>query len=471
MKKANKTIILLLLCVLGSFLLISCKATTYLVTFKNGDEVVDSVSVNEGETVNEKLISDEVHEFLGWALSDGAFFDFNTPINNNITLYAKWTNTVKFVNYDGRVLEELEVKEGEEFEGPSRNPVKPSDEEYDYHFSGWNQPLIGIGYDMQIDATYTKTKITYKVTFFDDDEKELDSLDIIKGEKIEDKKLANKTDEYFEYVFSGWFTLAGEKFDVNTPILQDTKLFARYNKNVKPRESLEGMKVSIMGDSVSTFYTAKSEMSSYYTGKDEFYYPTYSGTVTTVKYTWWYLMIKDLGLELGVNNSLSGSSVSFGANDRKGLSYERIRAMGENGTPDIIILYLGINDNAGGASAETYEANYRTMLDRVKEVYPNAFIFITNFSYSHYHIRMASHASYSEDTRLAYNDILDKLASEYQVGLVHLSDCWEAGVSPTQGDAGSLGYLGDNLHPSKKGMEVWAKQFEKDINAYFGITE
>ncbi len=469
MVKGKKTFILTLLSLLVLFLFTGCKTLEFTVTYKNGNEVIESVNVKNNELASDKLISDEVHEFLGWTDNSGAFFDFNTPITNNITLYAKWTNTVKFVNYDGRILEEIEVKEGEEFEGPSKNPIKPSDEEYDYHFSGWNQPLVGIGYDMQIEATYTKTKITYLVTYYDDNNNVIDTKNVIKGEKCENLVAANKSDDRFEYVFSGWVDLAGNDFNFDNIITQDIKLIAKYTKQVKARESLEGMKVSMMGASISTFYASKSEMNSYYSGNDEFYYPKYSGTVTTVKYTWWYKMIKELGLELGINNSLSGSAVTVGAADRQARSYERIRAMGENGTPDIIILFIGINDNVSGVSNENFEKGYKEMIERTIEVYPNAYIFLGTFYYSHYHVREKSHSYYNEESRLAYNDIIRKLANEYQTGLVELADIWEAGVSPTQGDAGSLGYLGDNLHPSKKGMEVIANKFIADIKTYFGM--
>lgn len=469
MKRNIKTFIFMLVTVLSLMSLVACAGKTYSVTFKNGEEVIEKVQVKENELVANKEISDEVHNFLGWVDSNNQLFDFNTPITSDLTLNATWTNTVKFINYDGSVIAQLEVAKGEEFSAPTTNPTKPSDDEFNYTFNGWNKTLIGTGTDFDIEANYLSSKIVYKVGYYDADKKLLKEVEVIKGQKVEDYVPFDYSDDYYDYTFKTWCTEDGKEFNKDTAIIRDTKLIAKYDRTPVERATLKGMKVSFMGASISTFYAKSSTMNSYYSGNDEFYYPKYSSTVTSVKQTWWYLMMNKLGLTLGVNQSLSGSAITVGAADRQARSYERIRAMGENGTPDIIILFIGINDNVSGVKTSDFEAGYKTMIDRTMEVYPNAYILLATFYYSHYHIREASHAQYSEETRLAYNEVIRDLAKEYQVGLVELADIWEAGVSPTALDAGSTGYLGDNLHPSDKGMKKLSEYFVADIKKYFGL--
>ena len=57
-------------------------------------------------------------------------------------------------------------------------------------------------------------------------------------------------------------------------------------------------KISILGDSLSTFYSEDASLTSVYHGDNEFYYPRYSQTIKTVDKTWWYQVIKNNDFEL-----------------------------------------------------------------------------------------------------------------------------------------------------------------------------
>ena len=51
---------------------------------------------------------------------------------------------------------------------------------------------------------------------------------------------------------------------------------------VKPVKELEkGVKISILGDSISTFYSSSSEVNSYYSENDTYYYPKYCSVINT----------------------------------------------------------------------------------------------------------------------------------------------------------------------------------------------
>lgn len=62
---------------------------TYIVTFKNENEII-KVKVNENEKVEELNIKKEGYTFEGW-YQNNKIFNFDTKINKDITLEAKFT--------------------------------------------------------------------------------------------------------------------------------------------------------------------------------------------------------------------------------------------------------------------------------------------------------------------------------------------------------------------------------------------
>lgn len=69
-------------------------APTYTVTFKNGDAVVKTATVNEGETVAapEELLVAEGKGFLGWYVGENKYTA--APVQADTTVTAKWTDTI-----------------------------------------------------------------------------------------------------------------------------------------------------------------------------------------------------------------------------------------------------------------------------------------------------------------------------------------------------------------------------------------
>lgn len=109
-----------------------------------------------------------------------------------------------------------------------------------------------------------------------------------------------------------------------------------------------GKKVSIFGDSISTYAG---------TGSTPNQYP--AGDVTSIDKTWWYpSLITELGMTLLTNGSGGGRTVSTfreGVENRPlaGCNQDAISALAVNGTaPDVIVIEQGINDfgNVGLAS-------------------------------------------------------------------------------------------------------------------------
>lgn len=119
-----------------------------------------------------------------------------------------------------------------------------------------------------------------------------------------------------------------------------------------------GKKVSILGDSISTYRGYIPE--GYAT-----YFPYLE--VNSVDKTWWYKLIQDLNMVLGVNNSYSGSTVSGSSNQMA--SVARIQDLGRNGTPDVILFYGGTNDMLG--TIGTFDATQNYAIDLTTTTWNN----------------------------------------------------------------------------------------------------
>ena len=233
----------------------------------------------------------------------------------------------------------------------------------------------------------------------------------------------------------------------------------------------EGKKVSIIGDSISTFEGVNND--TYYNatiGSNETYY----GNTANANYasfadirwedTWWQQVIDVLDMELCVNNSWSGSYIlkdeaSAGWKDQRVTNLHDRR----DEMPDIIFMYLGTNDcaalentdtmgNTASATAMTATSTptkildaYSVMIQKAKKSYPDAEIYcFTLLPHKGYHMP-ANQAAVE-----AFNAGVTQLAAQYGCKLVDLyNDC---GISHQRIslDATML----DNVHPNGLGMDA-----------------
>lgn len=134
-------------------------------------------------------------------------------------------------------------------------------------------------------------------------------------------------------------------------------------------------KISILGDSISTYVGYNKYGYSVYYKDDRLY----DNDITSVDDTWWKQVIDSIGGELCINNSYSGSCVA-GAFETSACSKERCSNLHAEGNPDIILIYMGTNDrgfevgigmDAPMDKLKFYGA-YRTMLRQIKNNYPSA---------------------------------------------------------------------------------------------------
>lgn len=148
-------------------------------------------------------------------------------------------------------------------------------------------------------------------------------------------------------------------------------------------------KVSILGDSYSTFggYVSPETNLCWYNGTDRA--PGRNNDVEAVEQTWWYQLIEeDPDLVLERNNSYSGATVCCTGYRNEDFSDRAFISRVNNlGNPDIIIILGGTNDSWAKSPVGEFKYSdwnktdlmsfrpaFAYMLDRLKALYPDALI-------------------------------------------------------------------------------------------------
>lgn len=221
-------------------------------------------------------------------------------------------------------------------------------------------------------------------------------------------------------------------------------------------DRFKGKKVSILGDSISTFagYIPEAD------GTNLAHRPRYpqDNLLTDVNYTWWMKLINALEAKLGVNDSWAGSTVSnfrdhnekdFGP-DAAIASVTRIRNLGANGTPDLIIFFGGTNDagkmiekgsldsslalDLTAVKWNSFADAYSQTILRLRYFYPEAQIIAISPSIS---------GGYYDNARLSeFADLALEICLHYNIKCVDLR---HSGLT--------VDMLPDTLHPNAEGME------------------
>lgn len=143
----------------------------------------------------------------------------------------------------------------------------------------------------------------------------------------------------------------------------------------------KGKYFSVVGDSISTYGGLIPDGYAVY--YDENVRKT--AGIESENDTWWGRIISLLGGKLLKNNSWSGSTVSYHDEFTPGSFAcldSRMSLLGDGDRkPDVVMIYMGVNDWASGTPVETapgtearrsFTGSYGIMLDLIKEHYPDA---------------------------------------------------------------------------------------------------
>lgn len=203
---------------------------------------------------------------------------------------------------------------------------------------------------------------------------------------------------------------------------------------------------SVLGDSISTY-------EGYTPAKGVFFdrYNQYESGLTSVEDTWWMQVIRARDGLLGYNNSLAGSLVSGGVVSSH-TDPGRIRDLGRNGIPDIILVFAGCNDWAFCVHPDVFRRDYGLMLDRIRETYPEAEIWCATLPEGR-EVDPMDQFFFNADGRISgevYSNIIRRLAEEKGVNVADLA---------AYGTYETI----DGVHPNRQGMKDLAAMWMKDL--------
>ncbi|MBQ9731452.1 MAG: hypothetical protein IJV94_05060 [Bacilli bacterium] len=234
--------------------------------------------------------------------------------------------------------------------------------------------------------------------------------------------------------------------------------------------------ISFLGDSITT-YPEWSNNTSYNStiGNNALWYD--ASKLDNVDKTWWKRTVDNLDLELCVNNAWSGSRVTTTAGTTAATSMDRSNNLHNdltNSYPDIIIIYIGINDFNAGVECGTFvsldeiydEENktyigdltnfadaYATMLHKVTSKYINADIYCCTM-YNN-----------GNDRLVNWNNTIKSVADYFDVGIIDF-------YSGTEINGSTLSnYTIDNLHPNSDGMYQMYKCVEESLSKNYKLPD
>ena len=238
-------------------------------------------------------------------------------------------------------------------------------------------------------------------------------------------------------------------------------------QNQTPRD-LSGLKLSILGDSISTF-------DGYIPTDYNIFYPGY-GDISTVEKTWWWQVMNATGMELNANASSSNTTITGDSLDTTGsapgCSTKRMIDLtpGDDGpAPDILIVFMGTNDFLRSVELGTFTEPsqqdegvvnnfcdaYELMIQKLNALYPNAEIYFctlleTNAGDVDEYPQSYPATNKNGNTIGDFNAEIATIASAYSYPVIDVHNC---GITYETLDQ----YTSDGVHPNTEGAKLIAE--------------
>jgi lysophospholipase L1-like esterase len=168
--------------------------------------------------------------------------------------------------------------------------------------------------------------------------------------------------------------------------------------------------------------------------------------------TYWQRLIDTLGLSLCVNNSWSGGNLSGVDDEDSGLNRVHYLSNNSGENPDVILVFMGINDMGRGVNIDVFSADYESVLLTIKNKYPNAKVCCVNLPDRDPVIK-----SRTESFNSAIENAVKKAGDNFFV-----ADLFS---SKLNNDFYYMNTL-DGLHPDEDGMKYIAETIETAIRKH-----
>lgn len=138
---------------------------------------------------------------------------------------------------------------------------------------------------------------------------------------------------------------------------------------------MKGKKISILGDSISTYKGVSNDARANpaIAANPYFYREPFP-----LEKTYWMRIINELDMELCVNNSWSGGNLTGKDDPISGVSRAGQLSRCDGEMPDLIIVFMGLNDLGRGVDVSVFSDDYRKALATIKSRYPKAKVCCVN---------------------------------------------------------------------------------------------
>ncbi len=138
---------------------------------------------------------------------------------------------------------------------------------------------------------------------------------------------------------------------------------------------LQGKKLSILGDSLSTYRGISNDAAA---NVSTCWNPCYYRNQFPPEHTYWGRVMTEFGLTLCVNNSWSGGNLSGRSDLSAGVNRAHRLARNDGTMPDVIIVCMGINDLGRNVPVEVFASDYERTLQIIRQQYPAAMVCCVN---------------------------------------------------------------------------------------------
>ena len=181
----------------------------YTITFKNGDEVLQTGEVEygtiptySGQTPTKASDAQYTYTFAGW---DNEI----VAVTGEATYTATYTSNIRaylitFLNEDGTTIEAKEYEYGATPVAPA-DPTKEATAQYTYTFSGWDNTIVAVTGEATYKATFTSTLNKYLITFQNEDGSTIEAKEYEYGATpVAPADPTKEATAQYTYIFNGW---------------------------------------------------------------------------------------------------------------------------------------------------------------------------------------------------------------------------------------------------------------------------
>ena len=209
---------------------------------------------------------------------------------------------------------------------------------------------------------------------------------------------------------------------------------------------MKGKKLSILGDSISTYKGISNDEKANSTIYSN---PYYYGGAFPVERTYWGIILRELEWTLCVNNSWSGGNLSGRDLEFSGVNRANNLSRDDGEMPDIIIVFMGMNDLGRRVDVSVFENDYNRALEIIRKKHPDAKVCCVN---------LPDRDVAMKEMTIVFNEVISNAVKNAGEGFF-IADLFSSRLN------NDFYYMNtcDGLHPDEDGMRIIAEIVKEAI--------